>query len=94
MTVYDPPKLYIRYLPHTPGPMRNFGELRQREWRRISLLKLSDKYRGYPKRGLIWHPSGTVRPALAELYRPNPYPERFSSPYSDSLKATFGNHIF
>jgi hypothetical protein len=57
-------------------------------------LKLSEKSRRCPGRGLIRHPKGIFRPVLAPEYRPNPCSERCSDPFSDSFNTKFAEFIF
>src|SRR5215213_6220313 len=47
--------------------------------------RLSEKYRRRPKRGFTGYRSGTVRPVLGTVWRPDPPSEGGSNPFSDSL---------
>src|SRR5215212_3566477 len=57
-------------------------------------MKLSEKSRRCPGRGLIRHPKGILRPVLAPEYWPNPCSERCSDPFSDSFITKFAFWAF
>ena len=55
--------------------------------------KLSEKSCRCPKRGLTGNRSGTVRPVLASIQRPNSRSERSSNPFSDSFLRLDFSHL-
>src|SRR5215211_7769586 len=55
------------------------------KWLKSSAMKLSEKFRRYPKRRPTRPPNRPVRPVLDPIEGPDTRPERHSHPFSDSF---------